>query len=66
MFWLHDSYHDKGGFTAWRRSWLQAVICIFTVLAGAFICVAGLYVTIRALVDAYNSGAIPSPFACSA
>lgn len=66
MFWLHDSYHDEGGVAAWRRSWGQTLLCVFTVLAGAFICVAGLYVTIRQLVDAYASGAIGSPFACAA
>ncbi|KAJ6785859.1 hypothetical protein PWT90_09888 [Aphanocladium album] len=66
MFWLHDSYHDEGGFPAWRRKWGQTLLCVFTVLAGAFICVAGLYVTIRQLVDAYASGAIPSPFSCKA
>lgn len=66
MFWLHDSYYDGAGFFEWRRKWAQALICILTVLVGAFICVAGLYITIRQLVDAYASGAIPSAFACTA
>ncbi|KAM3498070.1 hypothetical protein MY10362_008593 [Beauveria mimosiformis] len=64
MFWLHDSYHDGAGFHEWRRQWGQFLLCAFTVVAGAFICVAGLYVTIRQLVDAYANGEIPSPFSC--
>lgn len=64
MFWLHDAYHDYGGFFAWRRYGGQATLAVFTVLCGAFICVAGLYVTIRAIVDAYANGDIASPFAC--
>ena len=64
MFWLHDSYHDGPGFLTWRRHWAQAALAIATILAGAFICVAGLYVTIRAIVDAYDSGLLPSPFTC--
>ena len=66
MFWLHDSYKDGNGFLTWRRKWVQATICILTILAGAFICVAGLYTTIRQIKDAYDSGAIPTPFACQA
>ncbi|KND90094.1 N amino acid transport system protein [Tolypocladium ophioglossoides CBS 100239] len=64
MFWLHDSYHDGPGFFAWRRQWAQAALAIATILSGAFSCVAGLYVTIRGIVDAYASGQIPSPFTC--
>ncbi|XWX01664.1 hypothetical protein V2A60_009692 [Cordyceps javanica] len=66
MFWLHDSYHDGDGFLEWRRHWGQFLLCALTVLAGAFICVGGLYVTIRQLMDAYASGQIPSPFSCTA
>lgn len=66
MFWLHDSYHDGAGFRQWRRQWGQFLLCASTVLIGAFICVAGLYVTIRQLVDAYANGQIPSPFSCKA
>jgi hypothetical protein len=39
-------------------------LCILTILAGAFICVAGTYVTIKLIVDAYNSGIVGSPFSC--
>lgn len=64
MFWLHDSYHDGLGFYAWRRHWIQAVLAIATVISGGFICVAGLYVTIRGIVEAYGNGQLPSPFTC--
>lgn len=64
MFWLHDSYHDGDGARTWVRKWFQAGLAVFTVLVGAFICVAGMYVTVRAIVEAYKSGAVTAPFAC--
>lgn len=63
MFWLHDSYYDNGIYI-WRRKWVQSTLAIFTILLGAFICVAGMYVTVRAIVEAYQSGQVASPFAC--
>ena len=64
MFWLHDSYHYEHGFRTWRRKWFQTILAILTILAGAFICVAGMYVTVRAIVLAYASGALVEPFTC--
>ncbi|OAA36855.1 neutral amino acid permease [Metarhizium rileyi] len=64
MFWLHDSYHDGSGFYAWKQKWAQASLAIVTVVVGAFISIAGLYVTIRGIVDAYASNQLPSPFTC--
>lgn len=64
MFWLHDSYHDGNGVRTWKRKWAQSTLAVLTILAGAFICVAGLYCTIKGIVEAYNSGAVASPFAC--
>ncbi|KID97049.1 amino acid transporter, partial [Metarhizium majus ARSEF 297] len=64
MFWLHDSYHQGPGFYAWRKEWGQALLAVATILSGAFICVAGLYVTIRAIVDAYAGHQLPPPFTC--
>jgi hypothetical protein len=64
MFWLHDSYHDGYGFRSWKKSWFMSTLAIFTVLAGAFICVAGMYVVIRGIVEAYASGTLLPPFAC--
>jgi hypothetical protein len=64
MFFLHDTYHDEGGVGSWRRKWFQTTLAVLTILAGGFICVAGMYVTVRAIVEAYASGAIATPFAC--
>ncbi|KAK5116944.1 hypothetical protein LTR62_006665 [Meristemomyces frigidus] len=64
MFWLHDSYKDGDGMYTWRRKWFQSTLAFSTILAGAFICVAGMYVTVRSIVEAYASGTVASPFAC--
>lgn len=64
MFWLHDAYHDGDGTYMWRRKWFQTTLCVLTVAAGAFICVAGMYVTVKAIVELYASGGVTSPFAC--
>ncbi|KAK0276961.1 hypothetical protein LTR54_014897 [Friedmanniomyces endolithicus] len=64
MFFLHDSYVDGDGVRTWRRKWFQTTLAMATVVAGAFICIAGMYVTVKAIVVAYQSGAVASPFAC--
>lgn len=65
MFWLHDSYHDGAGFQTWKQKmWTGTLSAILTILAGLFICIAGLYVTIQAIVDAYADGTITAPFSC--
>lgn len=66
MFWLHDAYHVGDGFSIWRKCWFQAALALITVLIGAFICVAGLYVNVKGIADAYASGLIPNAFSCSA
>lgn len=43
-FWLHDSFHDRGGFRARVRQPIMATLNALTFAAGAFICVAGTYV----------------------
>ncbi len=63
-FWLYDSYHLHGGRQAWSRYWIKTTMNVLTLLAGAFICVAGTYVTIKLIVDAYNSGQVGKPFSC--
>ncbi|KAF2000959.1 transmembrane amino acid transporter [Amniculicola lignicola CBS 123094] len=63
-FWLHDSYHDGDGVRTWRRKWVQSSLAIFTVLAGAFICVSGTYVSVRGITEAYRNGLVGEPFAC--
>lgn len=67
-FWLFDAWHGmpyarrkqihdvETKSDAVSRHPVQATLAIATILAGAFICVAGLYVTIRGIVDAYNTG----------
>lgn len=48
FFWLHDTYHLKGGWQGIRRHLGQCALALFTILVGAFICVAGTYVSIKA------------------
>jgi len=65
-FWLHDARYFSGeGTQAWRRRPVQFVLCVLTILGGAFICVAGTYVTIDLIVLAYQGGAVGAPFSCS-
>ncbi|KAJ7597241.1 transmembrane amino acid transporter protein-domain-containing protein [Mycena floridula] len=48
FFWLHDTYHLRGGFNAFRKHPIATILAILTILAGAFICVAGTYVSVKA------------------
>ncbi|KAJ6627199.1 transmembrane amino acid transporter [Mycena sp. CBHHK59/15] len=64
FFWLHDSYHLKGGWGGLRRQPVQCALAVFTILVGAFICVAGTYVSIKLINDAYNNGLVAKPFTC--
>ena len=63
-FWLFDTYHLKGGSNALRRNALMTIVNVLTLLAGAFICVAGLYAIITAIIDAYDQGIVGKPFSC--
>ncbi|KAI0150278.1 hypothetical protein GGR57DRAFT_202359 [Xylariaceae sp. FL1272] len=63
-FWLHDAYHYNGGYRGWLRHPFMLAINILTVLAGAFISVAGLYATITALKAASAAGELLRPFQC--
>jgi hypothetical protein len=63
-FWLHDAYYDGDGLKTWFRKWPKTMLATATFFAGAFICVAGTYVTIRGIVDAYKSGSVGQPFSC--
>ncbi|KAJ7462643.1 transmembrane amino acid transporter protein-domain-containing protein [Mycena galericulata] len=46
FFWLHDSYYNTGWEGILKRPG-QCALAIFTILVGAFICVAGTYVSIK-------------------
>ncbi|MCJ1444964.1 MAG: hypothetical protein MMC23_005468 [Stictis urceolatum] len=63
-FWLYDAYHHRGGSEFLRRRWAMTAVSVLTIIAGAFICVAGLYVIIKGIVDAYAAGQVGKPFSC--
>jgi hypothetical protein len=63
-FWLHDAYYDGDGVRTWIKKWPNTLLTSATFLAGAFICVAGTYVTIRGIIDAYSNGLVGEPFSC--
>jgi hypothetical protein len=63
-FWLHDTYHLDGGSWALKKRWLMTIVNVLTLMAGGFICVAGLYAIIKAIVIAYQSGMVGRPFSC--
>ncbi|KAH8598451.1 hypothetical protein B0O99DRAFT_615134 [Bisporella sp. PMI_857] len=48
---------------AWKRRPTMFVLSTLTLIAGDFICVAGMYVIITLIVRAYDSG-FPEPFSC--
>ncbi|KAF5382890.1 hypothetical protein D9757_006352 [Collybiopsis confluens] len=60
FFWIHDTRHQKALF---KRP-IGLTLAVFTILAGAFICVAGTYVSIQLIIDAYEEGIVGSPFTC--
>ncbi|KAJ7169612.1 transmembrane amino acid transporter protein-domain-containing protein [Mycena filopes] len=64
FFWLHDTYHTKGGWAGIRRRPTQCALALFTIVVGAFVCVAGTYVSIKLIDDAYKTGLVGKPFSC--
>ncbi|KAJ3801680.1 transmembrane amino acid transporter protein-domain-containing protein [Lentinula aff. detonsa] len=64
FFWLHDTYHSQGGRKALVRRPLGTTVAILTILAGAFTCVAGTYVSVQLIINAYREGIVGSPFMC--
>ncbi|KZS95871.1 hypothetical protein SISNIDRAFT_548020 [Sistotremastrum niveocremeum HHB9708] len=64
FFWLHDAYHLGDGMNTLKRRWVMTTISLLTILAGAFVCVAGTYVSIKLIVQAYQSGLVGKPFTC--
>jgi len=64
MFWLYDAHEYRGGMDALKRHWVMTTLCVLTILAGAFICVAGMYAIIEGIIEAYAAGTIAAPFSC--
>jgi len=65
FFWLYDAYYlGGGGMRALKRQWGGTVLAVLTIFSGAFICVAGTYVSIKLIADAYASGTVGRPFSC--
>ncbi|EMD41739.1 hypothetical protein CERSUDRAFT_110316 [Gelatoporia subvermispora B] len=64
FFWLHDAYYLGKGWETLKRRWIGTTLAVLTILAGAFICVAGTYVSIKLIVEAYQSGMAGKPFTC--
>lgn len=63
-FFLHDTYQDGYGWRACAHKPFQTTLAVFTIIAGAFICVAGTYVTIKGIVEAEGAGSVVKPFSC--
>ena len=63
-FWLYDAWVDKGGAVACKSNWPMTGLSFATLAAGGFICVAGMYVTIKQIVDAYKNNMVSAPFIC--
>ena len=74
-FWIYDIYHGLSstntrvgaydeGWGALRRRWWMTLANVATFVGGGFICVAGLYAIIKAIVLAYESGTVGTPFSC--
>ncbi|TCD67011.1 hypothetical protein EIP91_000631 [Steccherinum ochraceum] len=64
FFWLYDAYYLGGGMRALRKKWIGTTLGVLTILAGSFICIAGTYVSIKLIVEAYASGIVGKPFTC--
>ena len=63
-FWLYDAWVYKGGMEALKARWPMTGLSVATLAAGAFICLAGMYVSVKQIVDAYGSGQVSAPFSC--
>ncbi|KAG2098437.1 transmembrane amino acid transporter protein-domain-containing protein [Suillus discolor] len=64
FFWLHDAYHLEGGMDGLKRRPIGTTLAVLTILSGTFICVAGTYVSIKLIVEAYADGQVGRPFVC--
>lgn len=64
FFYLHDAYYLGQGKEGLKQRRGMVTASLLTILAGAFICVAGTYVFIKLIHDAYATGLISKPFTC--
>ncbi|KAG1812299.1 transmembrane amino acid transporter protein-domain-containing protein [Suillus variegatus] len=58
FFWLHDAYHLEGGMDGLKRRPIGTTLAVLTVISGTFICVAGTYVSIKLIAEAYANGQV--------
>lgn len=68
MFWINDSYfghnYSGRGMAQLKLKWGMTTLSIATIFAGAFFCVAGTYVSIKLIADAYADESVGKPFSC--
>ncbi|KAH8835356.1 transmembrane amino acid transporter protein-domain-containing protein [Flagelloscypha sp. PMI_526] len=53
FFYIHDAKMKEGSQGLWQHP-VKTCLALFTILAGAFICVAGTYVMIQLIINAYE------------
>ncbi|KAF9469307.1 transmembrane amino acid transporter [Collybia nuda] len=63
-FWMHDAYYFHGKMHALKKYWMMTIASMLTIVAGGFICVAGMYVSVKSIVVAFNEGTLAEPFSC--
>ena len=51
FFFLYDVYHLQGGVPALKRRWKGSALAVITIIIGAFVCVAGTYVSVKVSVS---------------
>ncbi|KAI0035925.1 amino acid transporter [Vararia minispora EC-137] len=64
FFWLHDAYNRGEKGAELKRRWVGTALAVLTILAGAFICIAGTYVSVKLIITAYQNGQVGRPFSC--
>ncbi|KAJ3557436.1 hypothetical protein NP233_g11742 [Leucocoprinus birnbaumii] len=64
FFWLYDTVQFEGR-AGLRRRPVMLTLSILTIISGAFICVAGTYVSIKLITVAYSTHIVGKPFRMS-
>ncbi|BFZ56397.1 hypothetical protein PYCC9005_003443 [Savitreella phatthalungensis] len=65
LLWYGWARSKATGIDGWRQNPIQTTLAFLCIIAALFICVAGTYVTIKLIADAYSSGLIGTPFQCA-